>query len=334
MLHSLLHYNTFGIDAKCDDFIEYSSVNELLGILPSIKGKRWLQIGGGSNLLFVHDFNGIVLHSQIKDCELIDSDENKVRLRVGSGYVWDDFVDYCVNNHYYGLENLSYIPGEVGASAVQNIGAYGVEVQQFISKVETLEVATGKPRIFDKDECEYAYRSSIFKHQLRGKYIVTHVVYELNKDFNPDLEYGGIQKALQANNISKDALTARQLRDVIIAVRKAKLPEPSEVGSAGSFFMNPIVGEEKFKELLSKYPQMPHYLMPNGVKIPAGWMIDQCGWKGKRLGNAGVYEKQALVLVNLGGAKGCEIVELSNAICNDVKQKFGIDIHPEVNFIE
>lgn len=333
-MYSLLHHNTFGIDAKCNEFIEYHTVEELLRVLPTIRGKRWLQIGGGSNLLFCNDFDGTVLHSKINDCEVLNQDADHVTLRVGSGYVWDELVDYCVEHHFYGLENLSYIPGEVGASAVQNIGAYGVEAEQFITSVETIEVATGKQRIFGHAECQYAYRSSIFKHELRGKYIVTHVVYRLSRRFTPDLEYGGIQRALQSENINKDTLTARQLREVIIRVRKAKLPEPSEIGSVGSFFMNPIVTQQKFEALLKDYPNMPHYVVEGGVKIPAGWMIEQCGWKGKSLGRAGVYEKQALVLVNLGGATGREIVALSDAIRHDVKERFGIDIHPEANFIE
>lgn len=331
---SLLAYNTFGIDAKCNELIEYASVADLIAILPSLQGKRWLHIGGGSNLLFVNDFEGVVLHSQIKDIEVVQQDNVQVCLRVGAGVVWDEFVNYCVENHYYGLENLSYIPGEIGASAVQNIGAYGAEVCQFIIHVETLEVETGKKRIFNNKECEYAYRSSVFKHELKGKYIVTHVVYKLSCKFEPNLAYGGIQRALQDRQISTSELTARTLRDVIIDVRKAKLPEPHEIGSAGSFFMNPVVEESKFKDLFNKFPQIPHYQMDNGVKIPAGWLIEQCGWKGKHMGRAGVYSRQALVLINLGGAKGTDIVALSNAIRHDVKQKFGIDIYPEVNFIE
>lgn len=333
-MHSLLHYNTFGIDAKCNEFIEYNTVDELLQILPSVREKRWLQIGGGSNLLFCKDFDGIVLHSKIKDCSVVSKDDNYVTLRVGSGYVWDDFVDYCVTHQYYGIENLSHIPGEVGASAVQNIGAYGVEVEQYITMVEAIEVATGKLRIFKKEECQYAYRNSIFKNEQRGKYIVTHVVYTLSLQFTPNLEYGGIRNALQAAHVATDKLSARQLREVIIRLRQSKLPDPSDIGSVGSFFMNPIVNTNKFKELQSKYPDMPHFTVEKGEKIPAGWMIEQCGWKGKSIGRAGVYEKQALVLVNLGGATGKDIVVLSDAIRRDVKERFGVDIQPEANFID
>lgn len=333
-MHSLLQHNTFGIDAKCRDFKEYSSVDELRSMLPLLQNHKWLQIGAGSNLLFVKDYEGIVLHSKITDCEVVKQDEQHIWLRVGSGYVWDDFVGYCVRHNYFGLENLSYIPGEVGASAVQNIGAYGVEACQFIEEVEVLDVVTGEMKVLANAQCEYAYRSSIFKHALRGKCIVTHVVYRLSLNFNPDLDYAAVKRELSTRGIAPKDLTAQMLRDIVTEVRKSKLPDPKDIGSAGSFFMNPVVDEATFENLLKEYPEMPHYLMPNGVKIPAGWMIEQCGWKGKRLGCAGVYSKQALVLVNLGGATGQEIVDLSNAVRKDVKAKFGIDIHPEANFIE
>lgn len=333
-MYSLLTHNTFGIDAKCSDFISYSTVEQLKSVIPSLKGKRWLQIGGGSNLLFVHDFDGVVLHSEIKNVEVVRHNEKYVWLRVGAGYVWDDFVAYCVEHGYYGLENLSFIPGEVGASAVQNIGAYGVEVGQYIDTVEMVEVATGNVCQFKAEECRYTYRSSVFKHEMKGKYIVTHVVYCLSLRFNPDLSYGAISRALQANDIKAEEVTAQVLRNVIIDVRRSKLPDPAEIGSAGSFFMNPVVSQSKFESLQHQYPDMPHYVVDGGVKIPAGWMIEQCGWKGKRVGNVGVYSKQALVLVNYGGAKGEDIVKLSNAVIADVEHKFGITLHPETNFIE
>lgn len=333
-MYSLLHHNTFGIDAWCREFKEYNSVEELLALLPSLKGQRWLQIGSGSNLLFVNDFDGIVLHSGILGCEELRRDDGHVWLRVGAGCLWDDFVAYCVERGFYGLENLSLIPGEVGASAVQNIGAYGVEVRQFIEQVETIEAATGKQRIFRQEECEYAYRSSIFKHALRGQYIVTHVVFRLSLRFSPDLEYAAIRREIENNGISAETLTAQQLRRLVVDIRRAKLPDPDEMGNAGSFFMNPIVSLEKFAELQAQYPEIPHYLLADGVKIPAAWLIEQCGWKGQSLGAAGVYKKQALVLVNLGGATGEDIVRLSNAIRGDVQHKFGIDIQPEANFIQ
>ena len=217
---------------------------------------------------------------------------------------------------------------------MQNIGAYGVDVGQYIDTVEAVEVATGNVCKFKGEECRYAYRSSVFKHEMKGKYIVTHVIYRLSLSFAPDLSYGAISRALQANDINAEVVTAQVLRNVIIDVRRSKLPDPAEIGSAGSFFMNPVVSQSKIESLQQQYPDMPHYVVDEGVKIPAGWMIEQCGWKGKRVGNVGVYSKQALVLVNYGGAKGEDIVQLSNAVIADVERKFGITLHPEVNFIE
>lgn len=334
-MYSLLHHNTFGIDARCDDFREYYRPEQLRALLSEMRGRRWLHIGSGSNLLFVNDFNGLILHSAIKGREVVKEDDDSVWLRVGAGENWDELVAWCVESGYYGLENLSLIPGEVGASAVQNIGAYGAEAGQFIDLVETIDTASGEERVFKQEECHYAYRSSIFKHEAKGKYVVTYVTYRLSKKFAPDLEYGAVRRELEARHIKPADVTAKMLRDLIIEVRRNKLPEPKETGSAGSFFMNPVVSEDVFNDLYAKYPNMPHYAMPGGgVKIPAGWMIEQCGWKGKALGRAGVWAKQALVLVNLGGATGEDIVRLSDAVRADVKEKFGIEIFPEVNFIE
>lgn len=333
-MYSLLHHNTFGIDAWCRDFKEYNSVEELRELLPELRADRWLHIGSGSNLLFVNDFKGTILHSGIRGIEEVRRDGLTVWVRAGAGCVWDDFVATCLERGYYGLENLSYIPGEVGASAVQNVGAYGVEAGNLIDSVETLEVATGEMRIFTQQECAYAYRSSVFKHQLKGQYIVTAVVYRLSLCFVPDLEYAAIHRELQARGIQAEQVTPKLLRNLIIEVRQSKLPDPDEVGSAGSFFMNPVISHEQFVALQSRYPQVPHYPMGDGVKVPAGWLIEQCGWKGRSLGPAGVYSKQALVLVNLGGAAGEDVVKLSEAVQQDVYEKFGIRIHPEVNFIE
>lgn len=333
-MYSLLHHNTFGIDARCDDFREYSRPEQLQALLAELRGRKWLHIGSGSNLLFTRDFDGLILHSQIKGREIVSDDGTTVKLRVGAGEVWDDLVAWCVAEGLYGLENLSAIPGEVGASAVQNIGAYGVEAGQHIDSVETILVKGSEPRTFSQAECEYAYRSSIFKHALRGKCVVTHVTYRLSRRFTPDLDYAAVRRELQNRGIEAGQVTAQMLRDLIVEVRGSKLPDPAEIGSAGSFFMNPIVPREQYEALATSYPDMPHYALSDGrVKIPAGWMIEQCGWKGKSLGRAGVYPKQALVLVNLGGATGADIVKLSDTIRADVKQKFGIEIVPEVNFI-
>lgn len=333
-MYSLLHHNTFGIDAKCRDFREYTSEEELRRLLSELKGERILHIGDGSNLLFVNDyFDGCVLHSRIDGLTEVKRDETHVFLRVGAGCCWDDFVDYCVKSGFYGLENLSLIPGEVGASAVQNIGAYGVEACQRIETVEAIEVATGEKRVFRSDECAYSYRNSVFKNALRGRYIVTYVVYRLSLTFQPDLEYGAIKRMIADQGVRSEDVTAQLLRDTIIKIRREKLPDPHDTGSAGSFFMNPVVDADIYETLAKKYPDMPHYDVEGGVKIPAGWMIEQCGWKGKSLGRAGVYPKQALVLVNNGGATGQDIVRLCNAIIDDVRVKFGVTLHPEANFI-
>lgn len=333
-MYSLLHHNTFGIDAKCRDFREYTSEDELRKLLSELKGERILHIGGGSNLLFVNDyFDGCVLHSRIDGLTVAGHGENGVFLRVGAGCCWDDFVDYCVRSGYYGLENLSLIPGEVGASAVQNIGAYGAEACQRIETVEAIEVATGEKRVLRNEECDYSYRNSVFKNELRGRYIVTYVTYRLSLTFKPDLEYGAIKRMIADEGVRPEDVTAQQLRDTIIKIRREKLPDPHDTGSAGSFFMNPVVDTAVYESLSKQYPEMPHYDVEGGVKIPAGWMIERCGWKGKSLGRAGVYPKQALVLVNNGGATGQDIVRLCNAIIDDVRGKFGITLHPEANFI-
>lgn len=330
--YSLLAHNTFGIDAQCDRFVEYSTVEEaqqLVGSL-TVADEPLLILGGGSNLLLTGDYKGTVLHSAIRGIQVVKETADAVWLECGSGEVFDDVVAYAVAHGYHGAENLSIIPGEVGASAVQNIGAYGVEAKDIIYKVEAVEIATGCVVTFDNAECEYSYRQSKFKHEWRDKYLVTHVVYRLSKTFVPDLDYGNIRASLAAKDIAVP--TAQQLRDVIIEIRNAKLPDPKVQGNAGSFFMNPIVEKAKYEELAAQYPGMPHYTIDAGhEKIPAGWMIEQCGWKGKSLGRAGVHDKQALVLVNRGGATGADVVRLCEAIRKDVLGKFGIEIHPEVN---
>lgn len=331
--YSLLPHNTFGMDVKASLFIEYDSVEELKQILRDypLEGDRWLHIGAGSNLLFTGDYPGIVLHSCIRGFEVVAEDAEAVIVRVGAGEVWDDFVAYAVSNEWYGAENLSLIPGEVGASAVQNIGAYGVEAKDLIVEVETIEVATGKERVFRNEECGYAYRESVFKLSLKRQHIVTKVSYRLRKTPSYHLDYGNVRAELEKSGC---ALTLSNVREGIIKIREAKLPDPKVQGNAGSFFMNPIIPYAQFEALSARYPQMPHYEVDaQRVKIPAAWMIDQCGWKGKQMGCAGVHHKQALVLVNLGGATGKEIIRLSEEIQKSVSDKFGVSISPEVNFI-
>jgi UDP-N-acetylmuramate dehydrogenase len=329
---SLLSYNTFGIDAKADYIIEYSSVSELQEILQLdiVRKNTLLHVGSGSNLLFLSDFKGVILHSSIHSITKINEDADSVFVEVASGVVWDDFVAYCVENEWGGVENLSLIPGETGASAVQNIGAYGVEVQNLIVEVKTIDIQTSKIRIFSNEECCYGYRESIFKTELNGKYIVTSIVFKLSKVPVFKLNYQHLEEEV----LKTGEVNLQNIRKTIVAVRESKLPDPKVLGNAGSFFMNPVIPKQSFHDLQLKYPQIPHYYVSDSEeKVPAGWLIDQCGWKGKQIGNAGVHDKQALVLVNRGGASGAEIVHLAEKIQASVFEKFGIKLVPEVNYI-
>ena len=336
--YSLFNHNTFGIDAKCSRFIEYENDDEAIRVAEILRKSKqpYIIIGGGSNLLLTRDFDGIVVRSGIKGMEIeqpmANYQQSISRITCGSGEVFDDMVAASLEAGYYGMENLSLIPGDVGASAVQNIGAYGVEAKDLILCVWMIDITTGKPRIVGNEECEYGYRQSRFKKDWKNRFLITRVTYGLSRNFTPHLDYGNIRAELERKGISEP--TAQQLRDVIIDIRNTKLPDPKVMGNAGSFFMNPIVSREKFESLAEQYPGMPHYTIDSShEKIPAGWMIDQCGWKGRSLGRAGVHDRQALVLVNLGGATGSEIVALCEAVQHDVLQKFGIAIHPEVNII-
>ena len=336
--YSLKEHNTFGIDAKCRRFIEFEDDDEAVEVAKILRESAtpYIIIGGGSNLLLTKDFDGIVVRSGIKGYYFEESgdrsQETVVRMTCGSGEVWDDMVATSLKAGYYGMENLSLIPGDVGASAVQNIGAYGMEASDLILCVWMIEIPTGKPWMIGNEECEYGYRQSRFKQDWKNRFLITRVTYGLARTFQPHLDYGNIRQELERRGIKEP--TAQQLRDVIIDIRNAKLPDPKIEGNAGSFFMNPIVTRQKYEKLAALYPDMPHYKVDSRhEKIPAGWMIEQCGWKGKSLGRAGVHDKQALVLVNRGGATGSEIVALCDAIRKDVKAKFGIDIHPEVNII-
>ena len=331
--YSLKEHNTFGIDAKCRRFIEFEDDEEAFEVAEILRKSAlpYIIIGGGSNLLLTKDFDGIVVRSGIKG-HYFEEDFTCERMTCGSGEVWDDMVATSIKAGYYGLENLSLIPGDVGASAVQNIGAYGVEAKDFILCVWMVEIATGKPWMIGNEECEYGYRQSRFKQDWKNRFLITRVTYGLARTFRPRLDYGNIRSELERRGITEP--TAEQVRDVIIDIRNAKLPDPKVEGNAGSFFMNPVVTRNRYEKLAALYPDMPHYKVDSRhEKIPAGWMIEQCGWKGKSLGRAGVHDKQALVLVNRGGATGAEIVALSDAIRQDVKARFGIDIHPEVNII-
>lgn len=339
---SLLKRNTFGIDQSCDLLIEYDNIPDAQKISQLITpNKPLLILGGGSNLLLTRDFHGtVVTPSQRLELTVAEDKSNpdSVLLRCWAGDEFDKVVEYSVEHNYFGLENLSIIPGQCGASAIQNIGAYGVEIKDVIEKIEAVSLSTGECVVIAPSDCEYSYRQSRFKHEWKNKYLITYVTYRLSKTFHPHLDYGNIRKTLEERNIDTNNLTASQLREVIIDIRRQKLPDPAITGNAGSFFMNPIVDRQTYELLRKNFPNIPSYPMPSTdgkprYKIPAGWMIDQCGWKGRSLGPAGVHENQALVLVNRGGAKGSDIVRLMEAIQKDVKSKFGLDIQPEVNVI-
>ena len=330
---NLKAYNTFGIEATCRRFIEIEKADEVTPLVCSLTSEDLplLIIGGGSNLLLTGDFEGTVIKSAIKGVEST-SEDGHVFLRCGSGETWDDIVRHCVDHGWYGMENLSLIPGDVGATAVQNIGAYGSEVCDLIWSIEAVEMVTGLKVTIDPKDCDYAYRDSRFKHEWKNKYFITAVTYRLSETFNPVLDYGNIRDELRRFEITKP--TAVQLRQVIIDIRNAKLPDVKVEGNAGSFFVNPVISREKYLQLQAEYPQMPHYTIDEEhEKVPAGWLIERCGWKGRSLGNAGVHDRQALVLVNRGGATGEEVLALSKAIKADVLARFGIEINTEVNIV-
>ena len=329
---SLLPFNTFNIDAKAAYLIEYDSVEDLQEVLKLnlVANNKLLHVGSGSNLLFMADYDGVVLHSDVRFIRQVAETADSILVEAGGGVVWDDFVAWCVEKGFGGVENLSLIPGEVGASAVQNIGAYGVEVKDVIETVYAVEIATGQACMFSNADCRYGYRESIFKGELKGQYIVSSVVFRLDKQPVFKLGYQHLEDEVRKNG----DLSLENIRQTIIAVRESKLPDPKVLGNAGSFFMIPVVPKNQYLELQEQYPQMPHYYVSETEeKIPAGWLIDQCGWKGKCVGNAGVHKNQALVLVNTGGATGAEIVHLAEEIQKSVSEKFGILLHPEVNYI-
>ncbi len=327
---SLKKYNTFGIDTNAKYFFEFTESEDLLTFIQSsesLKEEKLLVLGGGSNYLFVSDFEGVVLHPNIPGIRVIDEDRANVWIEAGAGEVWDRFIEYCVTCGYGGIENLSYIPGTVGATPVQNIGAYGMEAAQAIDTVYAIDLKTGQRVTLTASECLFGYRDSIFKHALKGKLIVTSVVFKLSRFPEFNLDYGAVKK--EAERLG--GVTLRNIRDAIVGIRKNKLPETDVLGSAGSFFMNPILDAGSVEELKMKYPEMPLYSVGEGkVKLSAGWLIEQCGWKGYREKDAGVYQNQSLVLVNYGAATGKDIYDLSERIRLSVYNQFGINIHREV----
>ena len=330
--YSLLKHNTFGLDVKTDYFVEYENEADLETLLRDefFLSQRFLHIGQGSNLLFLGDFDGVIVHSAIQGIEKIKEDEHSIWLKAGAGNDWDSFVAYCVENGWGGLENLSLIPGEVGASAVQNIGAYGTEVSERIEEVHAYSLETGRKLIFSNAECDYSYRNSFFKKpENKGKYFVVHVVFKLSKnpEFRPD--YGNIREYLTGKPVS-----LQTLREAVIAIRESKLPNPKITGNAGSFFINPYVIMEHFQSLKKNYTDVPYYpVNEEMVKIPAAWLIEQCGLKGKTVGGAAIHEKHALIIINKNRATGQDIASLAEEICKAVKEKFDVELQPEVNYI-
>ena len=327
--YSLKAHNTFGIDVSCRRFLEYATEEEArqVALLPETELQPLLIVGGGSNLLLTGRYEGTVVRAGIRGI----AQEGDL-LHCGAGETWDHVVEQSLQRGLYGMENLSLIPGDVGASAVQNIGAYGVEASMLIHQVEAVQIGTGRKMTFANADCHYAYRYSRFKDEWKNRYLITRVTYRLSRRFVPRLDYGNLRAELERTGISTP--TATQLRQLVIGIRQAKLPDPAVLGNAGSFFMNPVVDHSLYQQLLLQHPDMPSYPAPDGrVKIPAGWLIDRAGWKGRHMGPAAVYDRQALVLVNTGGATGGDIVRLCRAIQQDVLQKYGIALQPEVNIV-
>lgn len=328
---SLRSHNTFGIDVKTKKLATVKNVNELKNILSNNLLPLCI-LGGGSNILFTKDFDGLIIKNELKGIQLINENDTEIYLKVASGEVWHEFVLFCIENNYCGIENLSLIPGSVGASPMQNIGAYGVEVKDFITEVEAMHLKSLKITYFSTNDCEFDYRSSIFKTKEKGNYFITSVTFRLNKQPNINTSYGAIQSELEAKGISNP--TIKDVSDAVICIRESKLPNPKEIGNAGSFFKNPSVSNEKAEALKNEFPAIPNYPQNNGTtKIAAGWLIEQCGFKGKTFNNYGVHKNQALVLVNYGGAQGKDIYALSETIIDAVQQKFGILLEREVNVI-
>ena len=328
---SLKAYNTFGIDVKASRFVSIASLYELKQLLNS--EKDFFLISGGSNLLLTRDIERLVVHINIQGISIDHEEENTVDLTVNAGENWHEFVLWCISENYGGLENLSLIPGNVGTSPIQNIGAYGVEVKDCITKVEALEIATNKLVSFSNEACNFGYRNSIFKNEVKGKYILTSVSFRLTtKNHQLTTSYGAIENELAVQKIKIPTL--KNISDAIIRIRKSKLPDPKEIGNSGSFFKNPVISKKQFLRLQKENPSIPNYpVSETEIKVPAGWLVEQSGFKGKRFGDAGVHEKQALVLVNYGSATGIEIFQLAEKIQQTVFKKFEIALEIEVNFV-
>ncbi len=330
---SLKPFNTFGIDKKAQFFTTVCTIDELKNALQWAKerGLPLFILGGGSNILLSKDILGLVIKIELQGIKVVSEDENQILVEVGAGVVWHDWVLYSLENNWAGIENLSLIPGTVGASPMQNIGAYGVEIKDVFHSLNALNRQTLELNTFDASDCKFGYRESVFKHESKDQYIITSVCFKLSKKPHFHVDYGAIQDVLKEKGVEE--LSIQAVSDAVIEIRKSKLPDPKELGNAGSFFKNPTIPVSQFEKLKSSYPTLPGYEVEQGIKVPAGWLIEQSGWKGKRLGEVGVHAKQALVLVNYGKGTGEEIKNLSEQVRSSVRDQFGIELIPEVNFV-
>ncbi len=330
--YSLQPFNTFGIDVKAKYFAAFSNINELKICLNAYPQEDLLILGGGSNMLFTQDFTGLVLRNEIKGVAVVNQDQRKIFVKAGAGENWHSFVQHCIANNWAGLENLSLIPGSVGASPMQNIGAYGVEIKDVFHELSAYHIATGEVHTFNKEQCQFGYRESVFKRALKKQYIITDVTFALDRNASLQTSYGAIQQELATKGITNP--TIRDISEAVIAIRQSKLPDPKILGNAGSFFKNPVIGLAVFEGILAKFPDVSHYVISKTeVKLAAGWLIEKAGLKGYRQGSCGVHEKQALVLVNYGGSKGQQILDLSTHIIQTIQAQFGVTLEREVNII-
>lgn len=330
---SLKPFNTFNIDAKAQYFAEVTATGEIEQLLGQDKYRagKILVLGGGSNVLFTGDFDGLVLKNSIKGIDLIKEENGEYFLRAMSGEIWDDFVEYTVERELAGVENLTLIPGTVGAAPIQNIGAYGTELKDTFYSLEALDLRDGRKITLNREECRFGYRDSIFKQELKGCAVITSVIFRMHKYTGPDFSYEGLRREFEG---SSTPVTIRNIRETVKKIRTAKLPDTAVLGNAGSFFKNPEISSDLFDELKEKYPAMPGFKTASGsVKVPAGFLIEKAGFRGKRIGNAGSYANQALVVVNYGGASGKEILQYGQLVQSEVMNMFGIEIHMEVNII-
>ena len=332
--YPLLKLNTFAVDVKAKYFISINTVNELIELTKTkvFKDLQLLILGGGSNILFTKDFDGLVILNNIKGKEIIDQTQESIFLKIGAGENWHELVMYTVDNGWGGIENLSLIPGNTGTAPMQNIGAYGVEIKETFVELEALEISSGKIVKFNNSDCEFGYRESVFKNKMKNQYIILNITLELKKNPVLNINYGDVKAILESQNIINPSI--KEVSNTIISIRQSKLPDPKIIGNSGSFFKNPIVSLNQLEFIKKKYPNVVNYkINENEFKIAAGWMIERAGWKGKKFNNYGVHEKQALVLVNYGLANGMEIFNLSEEIILDIKHKFGITLEREVNII-